>query len=154
MSQTAKTGPGADKPQGHGGGCLCGAVRYEVRGKLRDALVCHCSMCQRTHGAPAPYSAARNDDLRLVESRGLKWYRSSENAERGFCQSCGASLFWRPLNADYTAIACGTLDQPSGVRSVAHIFLMDKGDYYTLTDGLPQFERGTAGQLPDAKTVV
>ena len=154
MRRTAKTGPGGDKPQGHGGGCLCGAVRYEVRGKLRDALVCHCSMCQRTHGAPAPYSAARNDDLRLVESRGLKWYRSSENAERGFCQSCGASLFWRPLNADYTAIACGTLDQPSGVRSVAHIFLMDKGDYYTLTDGLPQFERGTAGQLPDAKTVV
>ena len=154
MSQTAATNPGAERPQGHGGGCLCGAVRYEVRGKLRDALVCHCSMCQRTHGAPAPYSAARNDDLRLVEARGLKWYRSSENAERGFCQCCGASLFWRPISADYTAIACGTLDQPSGVKSVAHIFLMDKGDYYTLTDGLPQFERGTAGQLPDAKTVV
>ncbi len=140
--------------QAHGGGCLCGGVRYEVRGKLRDALVCHCSMCQRTHGAPAPYSAARNDDLRLVESRGLKWFRSSETAERGFCRDCGASLFWRPVNADYTAIACGTLDQPSGVRSVGHIFLVDKGDYYELKDGLPQFERGTAGQLPETKTVV
>jgi len=137
----------------HAGGCLCGAVRYEVRGGLRDALVCHCSMCQRTHGAPAPYTAAENDDLRLVEGRGLKWYRSSESAERGFCGGCGASLFWRPTKGSYTAIACGTLDQPCGVKTVGHIFLVDKGDYYTLTDGLPQFQRGTGGQLPAAPTV-
>jgi hypothetical protein len=138
----------------HSGGCLCGAVRYEVRGPLRDALVCHCSMCQRTHGAPAPYTAAGNDDLRLLEGRGLKWYRSSESAERGFCGGCGASLFWRPTKGTYTAIACGTLDQPSGVRAVGHIFLVDRGDYYTLADGLPQFERGTGGRVPAAPSVV
>lgn len=141
-------------PTIHRGACLCGAVRYEVKGRLRDALVCHCSMCQRTHGVPAIYSAADNSDLALTEARALKWYRSSPAAERGFCGDCGASLFWKPTGGSYTAIACGTLDQPSGVRTVGHIFLVDKGDYYTLADGLPQFERGTGGQVPSAPSVV
>ncbi len=132
----------------HGGGCLCGGVRFEVKGRLRDALVCHCDMCQRTHGVPAAYSAADDDDLRLVEARSLKWYRSSETASRGFCDTCGASLFWKPAQGSYTAIACGMLDQPSGVTIRGHIFLVDKGDYYSLTDGLPGAERGSGGEVP------
>lgn len=142
-----------DKQELHGGGCLCGGVRFEVRGRLRDALVCHCGMCQRTHGVPAAYSAADNDDLRLLQARSLKWYRSSESAERGFCDHCGASLFWKPVKGEYTAIACGMLDQPSGVTVRGHIFVADKGDYYRLADGLPAYERGTGGELPDVQSV-
>jgi len=139
--------------EGHRGGCLCGAVAYEVRGKLRDALVCHCGMCQKTHGVPAAYSAAGKDDLRLTETRGLKWYRSSPLARRGFCGECGASLFWQADRADYVAIACGTLQQPSGVKLVGHIFLQDKGDYYEIKDGLPQYQQGTGGEVPGAYSV-
>ena len=32
------------------GGCLCGAVRYQVHGPLRDVLICHCVECRRWHG--------------------------------------------------------------------------------------------------------
>jgi len=39
------------------GGCLCGAVRYEVLGPLRDVVLCHCSHCRRTHGHVAAYAA-------------------------------------------------------------------------------------------------
>jgi hypothetical protein len=139
---------------GHRGGCLCGAVSYEVEGALRPALVCHCRMCQQTHGVPAAYSAARRDQLRLDETRGLAWYSSSGKARRGFCRECGASLFWEPVGGDYYAIACGTLEQPTGVEIVGHIFVASKGDYYEITDGLPQFEKGTGGQVPQAPSVV
>jgi len=55
----------------HAGGCLCGAVRYRINGPLRDVFVCHCTVCARTHGGPAPYSACERGDLELVETRGL-----------------------------------------------------------------------------------
>lgn len=137
----------------HRGGCLCGAVRYEVEGALRPVLACHCDMCQRTHGGPAYYTSAENARFRLVEDEGLDWYRASDIAARGFCRRCGASLFWKPKAADYTAIACGSLDPPSGVETVGHVFLVDKGDYYEIHDGLPQFERGSGSSLPGVTTV-
>ena len=136
----------------HRGGCLCGAVRYEVAGQLRPALVCHCQMCQRTHGVPAAYTAAAQGDLRLTETRGLKWYRSSAIARRGFCSECGASIFWERVGGPGISIACGTLDPPSGVSIVGHIFMADKGDYYEMTDGLPQRVDGSGGQVPASPT--
>lgn len=138
----------------HRGGCQCGGVRYEVEGALRPALICHCGMCQKIHSGPAYYSAAENERLRLVESETLTWYRSSPTAERGFCRACGASLFWRPAEGGYTAISCGSLDRPSGVDAVAHVFLVDQGDYYALTDALPRFDKGSGGKLPGVTTVL
>ena len=40
------------------GGCLCGGVRYKVARPLRDVVLCHCSMCRRTHGHVGAYTAA------------------------------------------------------------------------------------------------
>ena len=78
------------------GGCLCGAVRYKVNGRLRDVLECHCTMCRRTHGHIGAYSAVAKRSLELTEDRGLKWYESSRQARRGFCGTCGGTLFWDP----------------------------------------------------------
>ena len=78
----------------------------------------------------------------LVEDRGLKWYRASDVARRGFCGECGSTLFWRRNGADHIAIAAGSLDGETGLATAAHIFVADKGDYYRLDDNLPQFEQG------------
>lgn len=137
---------------GHRGGCLCGAVSFEIRGALRQALVCHCRMCQQTHGVPAAYTAAAQSALHLTDTRGLKWYSSSPVARRGFCGVCGASLFWERIGADTISIACGSLEPPSGVKIVGHIFMSGKGDYYEVTDGLPQREQGSGGQIPSTST--
>ncbi len=148
------TGECEPEDQIHQGGCECGGLRYEVRGPLRPALVCHCGMCQRIHSSPAHYSAAKNDDLHLLKSETLTWYHSSEAAARGFCSVCGASLFWRPTAGSYTAISCGSLERPSGVEVVAHMFLEDQGDYYALHDDLPRFQRGSGGKLSGVATAV
>ena len=33
------------------GGCLCGAVRFEITLPSKWCAHCHCSMCRRAHGA-------------------------------------------------------------------------------------------------------
>ena len=108
-------------------------------------VACHCGQCQRTHGGFGAYTAAENDHLVIDEDRGLGWYASSDKAKRGFCRECGASLFWKPNFATYTAIAAGCLDQPTGLRLVRHIFTADKPDWYEITDGLEQIAHSQYG---------
>jgi hypothetical protein len=127
------------------GGCLCGAVRYEVTGPLRDVVICHCSRCRRAHGHVAAYTACARDHLVLTASDALHWYEADERA-RGFCAECGASLFWRAAGRETVSIAAGTLDPPTGLRTIAHIHTRDQGDYYVI-DG--EGERH-AGALPPA----
>jgi len=132
------------------GGCLCGAVRYEVRGPLRAVVDCHCSQCRRTSGHFAAFTATRPEDLVLIESGGLRWYRSSATAGRGFCEVCGSSLFWEPASGERVSIAAGTLDLPTGLATAAHVFVEDSGDYYTISDGLPRRVDGVHGiTIPD-----
>src|SRR4051812_46517873 len=106
------------------GACLCGAVRYEVRGPLRDVVLCHCSRCRRTHGHVAAYAACRTADLVLAESGGLRWYDEGDR-RRGFCGGCGSSLFWRAAGCETTSVAAGTIAWPTGLRTVAQIFVAD-----------------------------
>ncbi|MDQ6818240.1 MAG: GFA family protein [Actinomycetota bacterium] len=133
------------------GGCLCGGVRYEVRGALRDVLICHCEECRRWHGHVSASTAARKDDLVLVEARGIRWIQSPESdarARRGFCGECGSSLFWDPPRRETISIAAGTLDGPTGLRVASHWFVSQSGDYYTVPDdGLPHHERSGEAEL-------
>ena len=120
------------------GSCLCGAVRYEVTGTLRDVVECHCAMCRKTHGHIGAYTATPKDGLRITEARGLKWYQSSDNARRGFCSECGGTLFFDPQTKDYFAIAAGTLDAPTGLKTVVQIHVNSAGDYYTIDESIRQ----------------
>jgi hypothetical protein len=126
------------------GRCLCGAVRYEIRGTLRDVLICHCEECRRWHGHVSASTAARREDLVLHEQRGLRWIQSPHSdagARRGFCVECGSSLFWDAPGRPTVSIAAGTLDEPTGLRIAAHWFVSQAGDYYELPqDGLPRHE--------------
>ncbi len=127
------------------GGCLCGAVRYELRGELRGVYNCHCGQCRRSHGHIAAYTSVTPDQIVFTEARGLKWYESSAIARRGFCGECGSSLFWEPAAKDHLGIAAGSLDQPSGLSTLGHIFTDHMGDYYTIDDGLERWPGTMSG---------
>ena len=125
------------------GGCLCGGVRYEVSGPLRDVVVCHCRRCRRTHGHAAAYSACADAALVFDAAGGLRWYEA-DGRSRGFCGHCGASLFWRAGGGETTSIAAGTLDEPTGLRTIAQIHTADAGDYYEIAGGGVRHD----GELP------
>lgn len=116
------------------GGCLCGAVTYEVRGALRPIVACHCRQCRKTSGHYVAATQAGAENI-TIRGDGLKWYRSSEIAERGFCSNCGSSLFWRRHDdGGHISIWAGSIDGPTGLRMESQIHAASAGDYYDLPD--------------------
>lgn len=132
-------------PERHLGGCLCGAIRYEINGPLRSVINCHCGMCRRFHGHFGAYTAASRGDLTWSASSEPRWYQSSDSASRGFCPACGASLFWQRKNSGEIAIAAGSLDEPTGLKTAAHIFTAHKGDYYDIEGQAPRWPGSGSG---------
>ncbi|MCP5086171.1 MAG: GFA family protein [Rhodobacteraceae bacterium] len=122
------------------GSCECGSVTYKLTGEMRAPTACHCTQCRKTSGHYWAATQVASDNLTITRDEGLKWYRSSDWAERGFCQNCGSSLFWRRDGAGKTSIGAGTLDGATGLNTAKHICMADKGDYYEIADGLPQLE--------------
>jgi hypothetical protein len=130
------------------GSCLCGAVKFEIHGPLRPVIACHCHQCRKQTGTYMSATATKDDALRITRSDGLKWYRSSEKARRGFCKECGSVLFWKGDGRDYTAIAAGSIDGSPGVPLEGHIFCDDAGDYYEIAGG--NYRLGQWAKNPDA----
>lgn len=131
----------------HSGGCLCGAVRFQLRGCMRSVVACHCRQCRKSTGHYLAATAVRLENLLIQKDDGLRWFQSSPAAARGFCGMCGSSLFWRPAAGGYIAVAAGALDGKTGLRLVAHIFADNKGDYYDFAEntGIPVHAGGGAG---------
>jgi hypothetical protein len=130
------------------GGCLCGAVRYEIVGTLRGVVNCHCSKCRRFHGNFGAYTSVKDKALVVIEKRGLKWFHSptdeTPNVYRGFCAECGSSLFWHPHDQEHIAVAAGSLDTPTHLKTIGHVWISQKSDYYDIQDDSPQFAKGWA----------
>lgn len=135
----------------HGGGCLCGAVRYVVHGPLRQVVACHCGQCRRSSGHHVAASACRRGDLEITGEDKITWYRSSPRARRGFCAVCGSNLFWQALDSPTISLWAGTLDAPTGLRTAAHIFVEEAGDYYEVPRDAPHIRGGDHGiAVPEA----
>jgi hypothetical protein len=117
------------------GSCLCGGVRYEVHGPLRPVVACHCLQCRKQTGTYMSATAANDRDLKIVSGDTLAWFRSSDEAKRGFCNACGSVLFWKGDGRDYTAIAAGSIDGKLDVPFEGHIFCDFAGDYYEIAGG-------------------
>jgi hypothetical protein len=131
------------------GGCLCGGVRYRIDGSCRDIINCHCENCRRTHGHVGAYTAMDRAALTLLEEKSLQWYHdASPDTWRGFCNSCGASLFWDAgAGNGRISVAAGSLDDSGNLKTIGHVFVSKAGNYYTIDDGLPQFAAGNSGAL-------
>lgn len=134
----------------HGGGCACGAVRYRASGDLRPVVACHCGQCRKAMSNYGAFTAVARDGLAIDNEAAVTWFASSPGVRRGFCRHCGSSLFWDSSAQRHISIAAGTLDQPSGLKQVRHIFVADKADFYEIADGLEQLPQGQGGKpLPD-----
>jgi hypothetical protein len=103
------------------------------------------------HGHTAAHGSTKKEDLVLVEKKGLKWFRSvtdeTPDVYRGFCKECGSSLFWDARGDEYMYISAGTLDGPTGLKTIGHIWVGQAGDYYEITDGLEQYEQDSSGKF-------
>lgn len=127
----------------HKGSCLCGSVTFEIAGELGAPDACHCVQCRKWTGHFLPSTEVPRTALTVNGADNITWYPSSEKVRRGFCARCGASLFFDPLDQkkdNWIGVSMGAFDSPTETRLALHIFVAEKGDYYDITDGLPQNE--------------
>ncbi len=129
------------------GGCYCGAVQYQVKGPLRDVINCHCSQCTRLNGNYGSHSKARKVNISITKDEGLTWFQISDTARRGFCGKCGSGLFWEQYQQNATGIIAGSLDRPTDLKTIGHIFVSDKSDFYEINDDIQQFQASSNGKL-------
>jgi len=122
--------------------CLCGEIKVRVRGNLRDVINCHCSQCRKTHGNYAAYTCCPEENVAFISKKTLKWYHSSHIAKRGFCSTCGASMFYKLLKSKNISIAAGMFYNPTKLKTHLNIYTKDKSDYYKLDSRIPKFNRG------------
>ena len=122
------------------GSCLCGRVSFEVAGDLPGPDACHCTDCRKFSGHYFVSTDVPRSAVTIHGAEHLTWYQAHEAVRRGFCATCGASLFWDPVKHDWIGIAMGAFDAPTETRLHIHVWVADKGDYYDITDGLPQYQ--------------
>ncbi len=79
------------------GSCLCGAVQFSMLWPSKWVAHCHCSLCQRAHGAAfVTWVGVQADKVSIVDSKNtLRWFASSAEALRGFCNECGSTVFFK-----------------------------------------------------------
>lgn len=105
------------------GGCLCGAVRFEVTGAPEFSCLCHCPSCRKAAGAPLVGWVMFAVPGLHCDRTSVADFASSEGARRSFCSKCGTSLFFE---ADYMPglidITIEAFDQPDRVQPSAEIW--------------------------------
>lgn len=124
----------------HTGRCLCGTVQFSADTPSETFSVCHCGMCRRW--SAGPFMSVHGDGPVSITQGGesLTWFRGSEWAERGFCNKCGTSLFYRLANQPelFTAIAIDALDDADGFALQRHIYVDAQPDRYAFAGSQPR----------------
>jgi hypothetical protein len=128
------------------GECFCGAVRYEIAGRLRDARSCHCSRCRKAFSAQASaYALVDPAEFCWVAGEALlTTFASQAGFGLRFCSVCGSTL--RGTYAgEVHGVTLGCVNGDPGVEIVQHIFAGSKAPWEVIPEGAPIFAEG-----PDA----
>jgi hypothetical protein len=124
------------------GSCLCGNVRYRVRGELGDFGYCHCKSCRKASGSAFGANAAvPRSELELTSGAdSLREFESSPGKFRVFCGHCGSPIYaYLSASSDVLRLRLGTLDTPFFEQPKAHTFVSQKAEWEPITGEVPQF---------------
>ena len=115
------------------GRCLCGRVSFTVDVPEPGVGVCHCAMCRRWSGGPL-FALHHTAPVHFAGEDHIGRYQSSDWAERGFCRSCGSSLFYRLRGSGEYFMAVGAFDDPSRFTLDTEVFVDEKPDFYAFAN--------------------
>ena len=130
------------------GGCLCGAVRFEIHGGISQIIYCHCSQCRKAQGsafATNGFVQSRDFIITQGEDR-LTGFESSPGQTKYFCKVCGSPILSRnSATPDRVRVRLGAIESDIQERPEAHIFVTSKANWEEIAGDLPQYE----GYEPD-----
>ena len=125
------------------GGCLCGAVRFEISGPIRSIVYCHCSQCRKAQGSAfATNGIVAATDFRFVSGENeLTGYEATSGQTKYFCRTCGSPILSRTASKPHELrVRLGTIESDIAERPAAHIFVTSKANWETIAGDLPQYE--------------
>jgi hypothetical protein len=132
----------------HSGGCLCGAIRYEVYGDAMQTSLCHCEDCRRASGAPAVAWT-------FFPPNSLRWIQGSPREirfagrVRSFCADCGSPLlFADPALPQFTEVNTCTLDEPTAFPPGDQCWMVDEIPWMRSLHALVRFDH--TSPVPDS----
>ena len=132
-----------DLPQG--GGCQCGAIRYEITETPILVYACHCRDCQKLTSSAFSMGlvvAEKAFRRRGVEARSLQRLADSGRTSiRWVCPECG-SWIAGPAKDGAIRVRAGTLDDTSWLRPTRHIWASRKQPWIMFAEGDEVFEKG------------
>jgi hypothetical protein len=123
------------------GRCLCGRVLFATRGPSKWVAHCHCTRCQRAHGAAFVTWAGFRADAVDISDPGahLRWHVAVEGGSRGFCGQCGSPMFFKSERwPDELHIARALFLDPIDLDPQAHVFHETHVAWVSLADDLPR----------------
>jgi len=138
------------------GGCLCGAVEYEVADEFRYAFVCHCSQCRRATGSAfKPFGGIERAKFAVVRGKDHLRIFGDVMTHNAHCRACGSLLYSVVREGAWTHVTYGTLLDAPTLGPQAHIFVGSKAPWYEICDSLPRHaEFPPAGQGDDSSVPV
>jgi hypothetical protein len=119
------------------GSCLCGGVKFEIRGDFEPRSFCHCTSCKRLSGGAATANArVRSEDVAITAGEELlRSYQPDEGTAKTFCSVCGSNLFgagWP--EREYASVRLPAIDSPFEGGPTRHIFIGSVAPWETLPD--------------------
>lgn len=131
------------------GGCLCGAIRFEVARFVGPFELCHCSRCRKAFGSAfAALIGVKTEDVSWISGRDeIQRYEAPVRKHppgfrTAFCGQCGSPMPVFEADDDWFEIAAGILDDDPGLRPDRHIFVECGSAWYEILDDLPQLTKG------------
>ncbi len=127
----------------HKGSCLCGAIKFEIHGKIHDIVCCHCSLCRKAQGSAFATNANVDADaFRFVRGETeMTRYESAPGEYKCFCKHCGSPVMKVADNRPgIVRIRLGLIESDISERPGAHIFVGSKANWETICDDLPQYD--------------
>jgi len=132
------------------GGCLCGSVRFTVKGTPIRMAQCHCRDCQRASGTGHMSNAIfRAEDVTISgETARYDSVADSGNVlTRHFCPTCGARLYLTSkARPDMLVMAAGAFDDMSWFEPQVVLFTRSRPHWDLTTEAVPSF-----GGMPPPK---
>lgn len=124
------------------GGCLCGAVRYEIEAEPLVVRTCWCTDCQKFGAGSATVNVVFPAEAVHLEGD-LRDFASTADSgsamHRGFCPACGTPVITgSEARPHLLGIRAGTLDDPELGRPQVTIWTSSAPSWAPIDPTIPQ----------------
>lgn len=131
------------------GGCLCGKVRYEITGEIKDIVCCHCSRCRKAQGSAfATNGNVNSDEFKFISGESeLTGHEATQGQTKYFCKHCGSPIISKSkANKDKVRVRLGTVESEITERPIGHIFVGSKANWEEIEGDIPQYDTYEPGR--------